>query len=180
MGAGAIVGTGTRAVAGTVPCAIGGSEGVLDTAPLTGLVALETAPALHAVRKGAALSALSARCTTGEDEAYLEISDLEIRPAEAEAEASEGTCTGGGRTGGCSDGPGSPDTAPGSPGGRLVTGEIVRGAVSGASSAAAPRCVTSSAQRAVQEAVKEAVKEAVLETSRVAVGAVASTPSSTS
>jgi hypothetical protein len=146
---------------------------VLDTAPLTGLVALETAPALHAVRKGAALSA---RCTTGEDEAYLEISDLEIRPAEAEAEASEGTCTGGGRTGGCSDGPGSPDTAPGSPGGRLVTGEIVMGAVSGASSAAAPRCVTSSAQRAV----KEAVKEAVLETSRVAVGAVASTPSSTS
>ena len=166
MGAGAIVGTGTRAVAGTVPCAIGGSEGVLDTASLTGLVALDTAPALHAVRKGAALSA---RCTTGEDEAYLEISDLEIRPAEAEAEASEGTCTGGGRTGGCSDGPGSP-------GGRLVTGEIVTGAVSGASSAAAPRCVTSSAQRAV----KEAVKEAVLETSRVAVGAVASTPSSTS
>jgi hypothetical protein len=169
VGAGAIVGTGTRAVAGTVPCAIGGSEGVLDTAPLTGLVALDTAPALHAVRKGAALSALSARCTTGEDEAYLDISDLEIRPAEAEAEASEGTCTGGGRTGGCSDGPGSP-------GGRLVTGEIVTGAVSGASSAAAPRCVTSSAQRAV----KEAVKEAVLETSRVAVGAVASTPSSTS
>ena len=172
MGAVAIVGTGARAVAGRVPCAIGGSEGVLDTAPLTGLVALETAPELHAVRKGAALSALSARCTTGEDLEIsdleispAEISDLEISPAEAEAEASEGTCTGGGRTGGCSDGPGSP-------GGRLVTGEIVPGAVSGAPSAAAPRCVTSSAQRAV--------KEAVLETSRVAVGAVASTPSSTS
>ena len=78
---------------------------------------LETAPESHAVRKGAALpetalseTALLTKCTmgavSGEDEADLEISDLEICPAEAEA-PSEGTCTGGGRTGGCTDGPGS-------------------------------------------------------------------------